>query len=139
MSRAARLFALLALVMAFAPARADELKPGYLELTQTAPLDWKLTWKAPQKAGLIGVASLSMESGFQVVRPGHVADDLHAGFDHGRLRGPVEASQRYKLRDHRPFAARLMGSQQASAHTTSVADWSSTTMPNSRASRAVPS
>lgn len=57
MSWATRLLAVLALLLAFGPARADELKPGYLELTQTAPLDWKLTWKAPQKAGLIGVAS----------------------------------------------------------------------------------
>ena len=52
--RAAWLLAFLWL--AAAPARADELKPGYLELTQTAPLDWRMTWKAPDKSGLIGVA-----------------------------------------------------------------------------------
>ena len=39
------------------PAAADELKPGYLELTQTAPLSWRLVWKAPLKAGLAGVAT----------------------------------------------------------------------------------
>ena len=38
-------------------ATADELKPGYLELTQTTPTTWRLVWKAPLKAGLAGVAT----------------------------------------------------------------------------------
>ena len=38
-------------------AAADELKPGYLELTQTTPTTWRLVWKAPLKAGLAGVAT----------------------------------------------------------------------------------
>ena len=41
-------FALLALLLAAAaPARADELRPGYLELTETAPGEWALAWKQP--------------------------------------------------------------------------------------------
>ncbi|MFN5904127.1 MAG: hypothetical protein ACK439_14325, partial [Novosphingobium sp.] len=44
----------LALVLlAFAlPARADELRPGYLELSQQTPSEWKLVWKAPILGGL---------------------------------------------------------------------------------------
>lgn len=35
-----------------APARADELRPGYLELTQQDAAHWKLVWKAPILGGL---------------------------------------------------------------------------------------
>lgn len=34
------------------PARADELRPGYLEFTQTSQQHWKLVWKAPVIGGL---------------------------------------------------------------------------------------
>lgn len=30
-----------------APASADELRPGYLEFTETAPGEWRLAWKEP--------------------------------------------------------------------------------------------
>lgn len=41
------------LLLACAPAvRADELRPGYLELTQQSERDWKLVWKAPILGGL---------------------------------------------------------------------------------------
>ena len=48
---------LLVILAGTGRAAADELKPGYLELTQTAPLSWRLVWKAPLKAGLAGVAT----------------------------------------------------------------------------------
>jgi hydrogenase/urease accessory protein HupE len=35
-----------------APASADELRPGYLELTQQKPTLWNMVWKAPVKGGL---------------------------------------------------------------------------------------
>lgn len=35
-----------------APAYADELRPGYLELTQKSSHDWRMVWKAPIKGGL---------------------------------------------------------------------------------------
>ena len=35
-----------------ATARADELRPGYLELTQRTSQDWHLVWKAPVLGGL---------------------------------------------------------------------------------------
>lgn len=34
------------------PARADELRPGYLELTQRDARHWKMVWKAPVLGGL---------------------------------------------------------------------------------------
>ena len=46
---------LLALLLAFlaaAPTAADELRPGYLELTQRDAQHWKLVWKAPVLGGL---------------------------------------------------------------------------------------
>jgi len=47
------LFALLLGLLAMAmPARADELRPGYLELTQQSQSDWKMVWKAPLLGGL---------------------------------------------------------------------------------------
>jgi hydrogenase/urease accessory protein HupE len=42
---------LLALIAAM-PAQADELRPGYLELTQLDAQHWKLVWKAPVLGGL---------------------------------------------------------------------------------------
>lgn len=42
--------ALLCLLFA-APANADELKPGYIEFTQTQGQTWKLIWRVPQPAG----------------------------------------------------------------------------------------
>lgn len=35
-----------------APAAADELRPGYLEFTQTNATRWSLVWKAPMIAGM---------------------------------------------------------------------------------------
>jgi len=47
-----RIVVALLLLASFAPARADELRPGYLELTQQTASDWKLIWKAPILGGL---------------------------------------------------------------------------------------
>ena len=49
----ARLAALLLLLVGMmAPAYADELRPGYLELTQKTQTQWHMVWKAPIKGGL---------------------------------------------------------------------------------------
>lgn len=45
------LLALLALLVV-APARADDLRPGYLEWTEKAIGQWLVTWKAPLLGGL---------------------------------------------------------------------------------------
>ena len=39
------------------PAQADELRPGYLELTERAPNQWRMMWKAPVKEGLASRAT----------------------------------------------------------------------------------
>ncbi|MFM5916011.1 MAG: HupE/UreJ family protein [Novosphingobium sp.] len=46
------LLALLLALFIAAPAQADELRPGYLELTQRDAQHWKLVWKAPVLGGL---------------------------------------------------------------------------------------
>jgi hydrogenase/urease accessory protein HupE len=49
-----RLFWLVmaALFLFAQPAQADELRPGYLELTQKTEADWTLVWKAPMRGGV---------------------------------------------------------------------------------------
>lgn len=42
----------LLLLAGMAPAHADELRPGYIELTQQTATEWKLVWKAPILGGL---------------------------------------------------------------------------------------
>ena len=55
MTLSRRALALLALTLALAlalPAAADELRPGYLELTQQDAARWRMVWKAPVLGGL---------------------------------------------------------------------------------------
>ena len=47
-----RLLLLLAAIMLAVPASADELRPGYLELTQQDAQHWRMVWKAPVLGGL---------------------------------------------------------------------------------------
>lgn len=46
------LLRLLLLMLLAVPAHADELRPGYLELTQQNEQQWKIIWKAPVLGGL---------------------------------------------------------------------------------------
>jgi hydrogenase/urease accessory protein HupE len=43
---------ILCLIGIASPASADELRPGYLELTQRSTNEWRMVWKAPIKGGL---------------------------------------------------------------------------------------
>lgn len=52
MTLRALLACLIALLGLAAAARADELRPGYLELTQTDATHWRMIWKAPVLGGL---------------------------------------------------------------------------------------
>lgn len=52
MIRLLRLLAAAMLALAALPAHADELRPGYLELTQRDAQHWKVVWKAPVLGGL---------------------------------------------------------------------------------------
>lgn len=45
-------FILAALTLGAPPTRADELRPGYLELTQRDAAHWHMVWKAPLIGGL---------------------------------------------------------------------------------------
>ncbi len=47
-----RLMAALAVLLTALPAQADELRPGYLELTQQDAQHWRVVWKAPVLGGL---------------------------------------------------------------------------------------
>lgn len=44
---------LIALLAGTRAAQADELRPGYLELTQLTQSQWRMTWKAPLRTGLV--------------------------------------------------------------------------------------
>ena len=46
-----RLLSLLLLLALGAPARADELRPGYMEFTQKSATQWVLVWKLPMQGG----------------------------------------------------------------------------------------
>jgi hydrogenase/urease accessory protein HupE len=50
--RLLRLLVVIAALLAALPARADELRPGYLELTQQDAQHWRMLWKAPVLGGL---------------------------------------------------------------------------------------
>jgi hydrogenase/urease accessory protein HupE len=51
------LLRLLLLLLLAVPAQADELRPGYLELTQQSTQQWKIVWKAPVLGGLAASAA----------------------------------------------------------------------------------
>lgn len=42
----------VAMIIASTSANADELRPGYLEFTQSTAKNWRLVWKAPLKTGI---------------------------------------------------------------------------------------
>jgi len=51
------LLRLMLLLLLAVPAHADELRPGYLELTQQNEREWKIIWKAPVLGGLAASAA----------------------------------------------------------------------------------
>ena len=53
---------LLLLTLLAAPARADDLRPGYLELTQRDAVHWVMVWKAPIIGGLATRAKPALPS-----------------------------------------------------------------------------
>ncbi|ALL14109.1 HupE/UreJ family protein [Caulobacter henricii] len=61
--RLARAVALvLALLALTGVARADDLRPGYLELTQTSAATWRMVWKAPIRGGLATHAAPTLQA-----------------------------------------------------------------------------
>jgi hydrogenase/urease accessory protein HupE len=51
---------LVCMIGCTAAAQADELRPGYLELTQRSASEWQMVWKAPIKGGLANNATPSL-------------------------------------------------------------------------------
>ncbi len=47
-----RLFVALCLLCLSVAARADELRPGYIEFSQSGAQHWRLVWKAPMRSGV---------------------------------------------------------------------------------------
>ncbi len=69
MSLRAILLLLALALLGASPARADELRPGYLELTQQDASHWKMVWKAPILGGLATRARPTMPA-FCKLEPG---------------------------------------------------------------------
>jgi len=91
------LVALLALLAAIAqPARADDLRPGYLEWRERAPGAWRVTWKAPLLGGLATRA-----------RP-LLPDRCAAGRAERRFAGPAMI-ETFAVRCAGPLAGRQLG------------------------------
>lgn len=68
----------LALVLALfaaGTAYADELRPGYLDLTQTQPNQWRMTWKGPLRSGLASRALPAIPKGCQADKPQRDLDE----------------------------------------------------------------
>jgi hydrogenase/urease accessory protein HupE len=66
----ARFIAALLLVGTLAGvAHADDLRPGYLELTQTSSAEWRMVWKAPVKGGLAAAAAPVLPSFCNAAQP----------------------------------------------------------------------
>ena len=59
--------ALLALCCAVAPAQADELRPGYIEFSQSGAQDWRLVWKAPMRSGVTPATQPVLPTGCAIV------------------------------------------------------------------------
>lgn len=85
MSLRALVLALLALLCATAPAQADELRPGYLELTQRDAVHWQVLWKAPILGGLATRARPALPP-FCTLHPGETR------LDSGSVISAAEAS-----------------------------------------------
>ncbi|MFM7028100.1 MAG: HupE/UreJ family protein [Chakrabartia sp.] len=68
--------ALLLFLFAAAPACADELRPGYLDLTEIRPLHWRMTWKGPLKSGLASRATPVLPEGCTASPPSRELDEV---------------------------------------------------------------
>lgn len=87
---------LSALVLFACPARADDLRPGYLEWTEHAPGEWRVTWKAPLLGGLATRAK-------PILPPGCAVADAQRQFA-----GP-SVVETYRVHCAVPMAGRRLG------------------------------
>lgn len=63
------LLALVLAVFAAGMVHADELRPGYLDLTETQPNAWRMTWKGPLRSGLASRSMPAIPKGCQADKP----------------------------------------------------------------------
>ncbi len=94
MSLRAVLLLLALLLLGSAPARADELRPGYLELTQQDAQHWKMVWKAPILGGVATRARPAMPK-FCTLTPGNTRLDGGSVIATGLFTcsGPIDGQQ----------------------------------------------
>lgn len=85
----------ITVLLAF-PVRADDLRPGYIEWTEQAPGQWRVTWKAPLLGGLATRAKPILPEGCAV-------EDAQRQFA-----GPVVVES-YRVRCTAPLAGRKLG------------------------------
>ena len=91
------LAALVCALVAFAhPARADDLRPGYLEWTEQAPSQWQVTWKAPLLGGLATRSKPVLPKGCTVARAQR------------QFVGPTVV-ETFRVRCTAPLAGRMLG------------------------------
>ncbi len=70
-----RFWAFMLLILAAGAARADELRPGYLDLTEVRPLEWRMTWKGPLRSGLASRAMPAIPNGCRAGNPSRDLDE----------------------------------------------------------------
>lgn len=69
------LFALL-LALSAGTAHADELRPGYLDLTEVSAKTWRMTWKGPLRSGLARRAEPVLPQGCRASLPDRTVDEV---------------------------------------------------------------
>lgn len=62
-----RLLAALCLLCLSVTAKADELRPGYIEFTQQDAQYWRLVWKAPMRGGILPTTQPLLPDGCDIV------------------------------------------------------------------------
>lgn len=91
-----RLVAAMLCLLAAIPARADDLRPGYLEWSEAAPGRWQVVWKAPLLGGLATRARPLVPEGCAVV------------ISQRRFAGPAVV-ERLEVTCEAPLAGRQLG------------------------------
>ena len=85
-----------ALALIACPARADDLRPGYLEWTERSSEQWEVTWKAPLLGGLATRSKPILPAGCSVAQARR------------QIAGPAVV-EKFRVRCAAPMAGRTLG------------------------------